>query len=324
MQTIQAIVKDTQPNESKPGFDLYLPESIRREWQLAHRDRVALELDEGDAWEATVGIKPPNPPYLHRPVTRPGERMSLRDWLYRQGARHGATVELGVAGPRRLRWLRVLETTVSSPPRQPASAPSKSKSEPPSTSPRATGSAAAAASLRFPFGDPGAVKTLAERDYWELITRDEATAECEFERLLSMARDAGALDQELFVRLARWKSPRPTKYYQRNTPEAIRHATSRAFRAHTDAEAIRALTVLDGVAVRTATALLHWMRPSRYPILDYRVVSALGEAEPRDWNDLDYYSRIAHRIRTIAADLDVDLRTLDRALWAWQKRHSGQ
>jgi len=61
------------------------------------------------------------------------------------------------------------------------------------------------------------------------------------------------------------------------------------------------------------------MVPDRYPILDVRVLSALGEPEPRSFEAPAFYSRIADRIRRHAHDLRIDLRTLDRAMWTWDK-----
>jgi len=172
----------------------------------------------------------------------------------------------------------------------------------------------------FPFDDRDAILKLAER-YWGLITAGEVAEERAFEADLPQAREAGFLSKDLFVRLARWKSVRKTPDYESNSEEDIAASTRAAFSATTEAEAIAALTQLNGVAQRTATALLHWMAPDRQPILDFRVVAALGELEPRerDWNDPAYYARIAARVRELAGAHGLDLRTVDRALWAWDK-----
>ena len=61
------------------------------------------------------------------------------------------------------------------------------------------------------------------------------------------------------------------------------------------------------------------MRPDLYPILDFRVVGALGKPEPASYEDIGFYLRIAKEIRVLAGRHGLDLRTMDRALWAWQK-----
>ena len=40
---------------------------------------------------------------------------------------------------------------------------------------------------------------------------------------------------------------------------------------------------------------------------------------PKDWNDIALYEKVAKRLREEANMLGIDLRSLDRAMWAWQK-----
>jgi hypothetical protein len=160
--------------------------------------------------------------------------------------------------------------------------------------------------------------SLAER-YWNLISSSEAAEERAFEKELPVARKQGFLSKSLFVRLARWKSVRQTPNYEANDEKSIETATARAFVATDERSAILALTQLSGIALRTASAILHWMRPEVYPILDFRVVGALGRAEPRFYEDIGFYLRISNEIRALAQRHGLDLRTIDRALWAWQK-----
>ncbi len=104
-------------------------------------------------------------------------------------------------------------------------------------------------------------------DYWTEITDSDAKAERAFESAFREARIRGYLPKDLFVRVARWKSVRNMRNYELNTESDIRTATTAAFQASDDAEAISALVQLHGVALRTASAILHWMRPEKFPIL---------------------------------------------------------
>jgi len=175
----------------------------------------------------------------------------------------------------------------------------------------------------FPFEDRDAIDAFEER-YWALCKPEEVAAETAIKGAAQKARHAGFLSRDVFLMIARWKSKRPTRHYVKNSEADVREASRLAFLAGTEAEAIHALTDLHGVGLRTATALLHWMRPEEFPILDFRVVGALGEPEPSSWEDVDYYSRIAVRVRDLAAKHAVSLRCLDRALWAWQKLESAK
>jgi len=48
---------------------------------------------------------------------------------------------------------------------------------------------------------------------------------------------------------------------------------------------------VSGVATRMAVAMLHWMRPNQFPMLDVRVVRSLGWEDPPSWENLDFYER---------------------------------
>ena len=169
----------------------------------------------------------------------------------------------------------------------------------------------------FPFNDRTAILGL-ERRYWSIAKAPERLVEEAIDRSMAAARRRGHLTKGEFIRIAEWKSKRPKRWYPRNSEVSIREATQAAFDAKNDGDAIGALTSLWGVQLRTATAILHWLRPTEFPILDVRVVGALGEGEPKSWETVAYYSRIASRVRGLAARHRLTLRVIDRALWAWQ------
>jgi hypothetical protein len=60
-------------------------------------------------------------------------------------------------------------------------------------------------------------------------------------------------------------------------------------------------------------------KPETKEWFHFRVVGALGKPEPTSYEDIDFYLRIAKEIRVLAERHGLDLRTMDRALWAWQK-----
>lgn len=173
----------------------------------------------------------------------------------------------------------------------------------------------------FPHDDRNAIIALAD-DYWNRISPRDRSAEHAFEHDFQETRGLRYLSKELFVRVAKWKSVRNTRRYESNPDEKIRAQTTVAFQAD-DATAINALRELDGVALRTASAILHWMRPDEFPILDYRVLAALGEPVPKSYEDVHFYTGIADRVKGLSRKHSLNLRTIDRALWTWDKLRIG-
>ena len=171
----------------------------------------------------------------------------------------------------------------------------------------------------FPF-DATAVQLWSDR-YWSDISATNRIQQRGLEAEMPRYRMQQHLDKRVFMTLGMWKSPRPKPRYERNTEQAITDITRRAFIAKRDADGIQVMTRLHGVAQRTASAMLHWMCPDRYPILDIHVLWGLGMTPPASWERPEIYARVANRMRTEANRLDSDLRTLDRAVWTWSRNH---
>jgi hypothetical protein len=86
--------------------------------------------------------------------------------------------------------------------------------------------------------------------------------------------------------------------------------------AKTERAAIAVLTGLNGVQVPVASAILTAIHPERFTIIDFRALQALNAAQPIT---LDFYLDYLDECRRLAKANNVDLRTLDRALWQWSK-----
>jgi len=132
------------------------------------------------------------------------------------------------------------------------------------------------------------------------------------------------LDWDHFVRLGRWKTKRQTSAYKSNDATLVEEATRLACEASNEQLRLHILTVLNGVSVAVAATILHFMYPNKYPIFDIRARVTLKKAGlwDRDENDasekawLDY----VEIMRSLAHRLDVSLRDLDKALYAYDKR----
>jgi hypothetical protein len=132
---------------------------------------------------------------------------------------------------------------------------------------------------------------------------------------------AGEYGLENLLVIVDWKSKRRAKLLADNShserEEALRIAVS-AFEPRT---AFGVLMGLAGIDTPMASAILTTIDPSRYTIIDWRALDALGRP---DWSaSLKLYLRYYFpECARIAAAAGVSLRTVDKALWSWSKVNS--
>jgi len=149
--------------------------------------------------------------------------------------------------------------------------------------------------------------------------------EQEIEQAYEQIRQRGYLLKREFINIVRWKNlrfqtNRNVKLWNLNDKRMIQSTTKKAFSTESEIEAIVLLTGLKGVNVRTATALLHFGRKDRSPILDLNALTALNA--PRNvrksgdpLRDLRLYPCYAAAVRRIRQRLNVPMRKLDKALF---------
>jgi hypothetical protein len=319
---IQGYLHDIQPRQVRPTLELYFDAKHRS--LLARGERVPIVLELAGTWYGGTmnSANVNNPPYVHTNLTLgDGTRRSCTEVFLILGLAEKAHLEFELTSANDLRLTRTIDKGRW----RSGNAPHE----------RVAGTSASNACFRkaslqrvssktgtsFPFNDRDEILRLADL-YWNLISDGEAAEERAFEEEMQAARKSGFLTKSLFVRLGRWKSVRQTPNYEANDEANVCAATARAFAATDSRTALSALMRLHGVALRTASALLHWMIPDRYPVLDFRVVGALGRPEPSSYEDVGFYLNIAAEIKLLAQRHELDLRTMDRALWAWQKLQS--
>jgi hypothetical protein len=98
-------------------------------------------------------------------------------------------------------------------------------------------------------------------------------------------------------------------------------ATGRALGTNDEAARMTALLELEGVGVPTASTLLYFVFPERYPILDVRALESLG-VKPRSQYPLAFWLGYLEACRALAATRGVSVRTLDKALWQFSKERA--
>lgn len=129
---------------------------------------------------------------------------------------------------------------------------------------------------------------------------------------------AGDYSRETLEIIARWKSPRRIELIGQNSKGEIAEALHTALNAKETRTAFAVLMGLCGVDVPMASAILTSIDQTRYTIIDWRALEALGVG---DWPiTLPFYlDRYFPECRRLAAVTGTDLRTIDRALWGWSK-----
>ncbi|WP_298433376.1 hypothetical protein [uncultured Jannaschia sp.] len=91
--------------------------------------------------------------------------------------------------------------------------------------------------------------------------------------------DRTYLNKATLHKIAKEKSPRKADLVFNNSDEAIERITALAFSLNEDAKSMQLLCVLDGVNVPTASAILSWMFPEKWPVIDQRAWRVLYNAE---------------------------------------------
>jgi hypothetical protein len=141
--------------------------------------------------------------------------------------------------------------------------------------------------------------------------------------ILERVSQQGYYSQEDFAALCRWKTPRSKRLVAENTADTIRRLTGAALSSRDEEHRVESLLSLRGIAWPTASVLLHVGTGYQYPILDFRALWSLGYEETPTYN-AEFWAAYTKYCREIAAQNGVSLRTFDRALWAYSKRHQGK
>jgi len=87
-----------------------------------------------------------------------------------------------------------------------------------------------------------------------------------------------------FLALAHWKSARPAKHHVKSDDATVEEVTRFAFTTPVEPLRLSVLTLLKGVHIRTASAILHLCHCDPYPLMNVRALWSMGcDEEPKDW-----------------------------------------
>jgi hypothetical protein len=141
--------------------------------------------------------------------------------------------------------------------------------------------------------------------------------------LVPEVRKAGSLTLDQLRLVAHWKSPRSAGRVETNDAEYVRTITSFALQTKCERARIEVLTLLDGVGWPTASVILHFFHCDQYPILDFRALESVGVEVPSQYT-FGFWWQYVEFCRRLADRTGHDMRTLDRALWAYSASNQGE
>jgi hypothetical protein len=104
----------------------------------------------------------------------------------------------------------------------------------------------------------------------------------------------------------------------RNSDTFVKGITRTAFATGDESERMAALCALNGVHAPTASVLLCFAFPDRYPIIDRRALESLGEPERATYS-IEYWLSYLEACRELAEQAGVTTRVLDKALWQYSR-----
>ena len=158
--------------------------------------------------------------------------------------------------------------------------------------------------------NPAEIEVIADRYQYQ---RDTWRAE----QAGSAACQRGYFELAELLEVCAWKTGRTTSRVESNSSPAVQAVTKRALATDDEAERMAALLELNGVGVPTASAILHFAFPDRYPILDVRALESLGYESSRTTYSVAFWLRYLGTCRALAKEHSVSIRTLDKALWQY-------
>ena len=133
-------------------------------------------------------------------------------------------------------------------------------------------------------------------------------------RFGELARDRGRYTREEFIAICEWKTSRSRRLVAANSDEDVEFVTGEALGTSDEHDRMATLRWLLGIDIPTASALLFFAFPDRYPIIDIRALESLGQQKPRFYTERFWLAYLEF-CRGIAGELGVPIRTLDKALW---------
>ena len=114
----------------------------------------------------------------------------------------------------------------------------------------------------------------------------------------------------------KWSGGRTRNLCELNSSAEVEEISTASFAAESERFRIGALLSLSGVGWPMASVILHFTFPVRYPILDVRAMRTVNGSTHYTFQKWQKYTKLC---RDSAMKHDVSMRTLDKALWAFDR-----
>lgn len=142
-----------------------------------------------------------------------------------------------------------------------------------------------------------------------------------FESIKEIGSPPSYLTKDILMNIAKWKARRVKGYVEKNEDQYVRDTTQVSLATKNEKLKIEVLTLLNGVKIRMASAILFFCYPEQYTVMDYRAwdsLKALNKIDGEIDDTFGGWQMYNETCRKIAKQTGVSLRKLDKALWQYK------
>jgi len=159
-----------------------------------------------------------------------------------------------------------------------------------------------------------------EKRIYEIAQKYDDASDASLKELQPTVCSQGFITKEQLKTIVKWKSPRSVWHIDKNEESEgyVKTITSFALSTKNERARIEVLTILNGVSWPIASVILHWFHKEPYPILDFRALWSCSTDVPNQYN-FSFWKNYVEFCRSIIKRNDINMRTLDRALWQYSK-----
>ena len=141
-----------------------------------------------------------------------------------------------------------------------------------------------------------------------------------FESIKGMGSTPLFLKRDILLCIAEWKAARVKGHMNKNDEQYVKDITQVSLSTKNERLKIEILTLLNGVQIRMASAILMFCFPNQYTVMDYRAwdsLKAFGMIGGEINDTFECWQKYNEICREIATQNGVSLRELDKALWQY-------